>query len=94
LLAGNAESTFDIEVGIYDPEAKKFLASAMNRHLTLPNGRTGKLEYASLTFETREEHLSRPLYIFFRALNFTDDDGEGHKAMDGCLALFLEAEFR
>ena len=66
----------------------------MNRHLTLPGGRTAKLEYAAVTFEATEDHLSRPLYVFFRALNFTDDDGEGHKAADGCLALFLEAEFR
>lgn len=94
LLAGEAEAAFDLELGVYDPEAQKFIASAMNRHLTLPGGRTAKLEYAALTFEATQDHLSRPLYVFFRALNFTDDDGEGHKAADGCLALFLEAEFR
>jgi hypothetical protein len=37
--------------------------------------------------------LHRPLYVFFRALNFTDD-GASQKASEGCLALFIEAEFR
>lgn len=94
LLAGEAEAPFDLEIGIYDAEAQKFIASSMNRHLTLPGGRKAKLEYAALTFEAKSEHLSKPLYIFFRALNFTDDDGAGHEAADGCLALYLEAEFR
>ena len=94
MMAGEGEAAFDLEIGIYDPEAQKFLETAMNRHLTLPNSRTAKLEYASLSFEVTQEHVSRPLYVFFRALNFTDDDGEGHAAMDGCLALYLEVEFR
>jgi len=32
------------------------------------------------------------LYIFFRALNFTDD-GSGHEANEGCLSLYMEIEF-
>jgi len=65
----------------------------MNRHLELPGGRPAKLEYAALSLEVTKEHLSNPLYIFFRALNFTDD-GQGHKAAEGCLAIYMEAEFR
>lgn len=38
LLAGDAEAPFDLEVGVYDPQEQKFVASAMNRHLTLPRG--------------------------------------------------------
>jgi hypothetical protein len=94
LLAGDAEAPFDLEVGVYDPQKQKFVASAMNRHLTLPRGQAAKLEYAALTFEATQDHLSRPLYIFFRALNFTDDEGAGHKAAEGCLSLYIEAEFR
>lgn len=37
--------------------------------------------------------MGKPLYIFFRALNFTDDDDRSHKSSEGCLALYLEAEF-
>jgi hypothetical protein len=65
----------------------------MNRHLELPRGIEAKLEYAALSFEVTKDHLADPLYIFFRALNFTDD-GAGHKAAEGCLALYMEAEFR
>jgi len=65
----------------------------MNRHLELPGGKQAKLEYAALSFEVKKEHLSNPLYVFFRALNFTDD-GEAHKAAEGCLAIYMEAEFR
>lgn len=65
----------------------------MNRHLELPGGSEAKLEYAALSFEVTKEHLSDPLYVFFRALNFTDA-GDGHKAAEGCLALYMEAEFR
>lgn len=82
-----------MEIGIYDPKGEKFLASSMNRHLELPRGIEVKLEYAALSFEVTKDHLADPLYIFFRALNFTDD-GAGHKAAEGCLALYMEAEFR
>jgi len=41
-----------------------------------------------------KEHLEKPLYIFFRALNFTDEDGAGHKDREGCLALYIELEFK
>jgi hypothetical protein len=93
LLGGDAEAPFDLEIGIYDPRGEKFLASSMNRHLELPRGIEAKLEYAALSFEVTKDHLADPLYIFFRALNFTDD-GAGHKAAEGCLALYMEAEFR
>jgi hypothetical protein len=64
----------------------------MNRHLELPRGNRMKMEYASLSFEVKEEHLWKPLYIFFRALNFTEDlNGDN---TEGCLALYLEIEFR
>lgn len=92
-LAGDAEAPFDVEVGIYDPATQRFLASGMNRHLILPSGSQVKLEYATLSFEVSNEHLHKPLYVFFRALNFTDD-GSGHHGREGCLALYLEAEFR
>ena len=65
----------------------------MNRHLILPSGSSAKLEYAALTFELEEEHVQKPLYVFFRALNFTDD-GSGHQGREGCLALYLEVEFQ
>jgi len=65
----------------------------MNAHLRLSSGTPVKLEHASLSLEVLEEHLSKSLYIFFRALNFTDD-GSGHKAGEGCLTLYLEAEYR
>lgn len=65
----------------------------MNHHLRLASGTPAKLEHASLTFEITDEHLEKPHYIFFRALNFTDD-GTSHKASEGCLTLYLEAEFR
>jgi len=64
----------------------------MNRHLVLSGGRPAKLEYTSLAFEVGHEHLDGPLYVFFRALNYTDND-EAHRATEGCLALFIEAEF-
>ena len=65
----------------------------MNTHLEFAGGRHAKLEYAAMSFEVTSEHLSTPLYVFFRALNFTDD-GKAHKASEGCLALYVEAEFR
>lgn len=65
----------------------------MNTHLRLASGTPVKLEYASLAFHIQEHHLNKNMYIFFRALNFTDD-GTGHKANEGCLTLYLEAEFR
>lgn len=92
-LAGTAEAPFDIEIGIYDAEAQRFLASGMNHHLILPSGSEAKLERAALSFEVRQEHLGRPLYVFFRALNFTDE-GTNQGEREGCLALYLEAEFK
>jgi len=95
LLAGEAEATFDLEVGVYDPVDQKFVAAAMNRHLELSGGRPAKLEYAAVTFEVTKDLVEKghPVYVFFRALNFSDD-GTGHKAAEGCLTLFIEAEFR
>jgi hypothetical protein len=92
LTSAGYDGAFDIEVGLYDPESEKFVASAMNRHLELPRGNRLKMEYASLSFEVKEEHLYKPLYVFFRALNFTEDL-DGPKT-EGCLALYLEVEFR
>jgi hypothetical protein len=46
----------------------------MNRHLILPSGTEAKLEYAAISFEVRPERAHKPLYVFFRALNFTDDN--------------------
>ena len=34
------------------------------------------------------------MFIFVRALNFTDEDGSGHRSSDGCLALYFEMEYR
>jgi hypothetical protein len=82
-----------LEIGVYDPSERKFVQSSMNSHLRLGSGTPAKLEHASLSFEVEEEHLKKPLYIFFRALNFSDD-GSGHRASEGCLTLFLEAEYR
>ena len=65
----------------------------MNRHLTLSGERHIKQEYAQVHFQVESQMLHKPLYVFFRALNFTDD-GAGHKASEGCLALYIEAEFR
>jgi len=93
VFAGAAEAAFDLEIGVYDPAEQRFLKSSMNSHLRLGSGTPAKLEQASLYFEVEEEHLKKPLYIFFRALNFTDD-GTGHRANEGCLTLFLEAEYR
>jgi len=92
-INGEPEAPFDLEVGVYDPSEQKFLSSGMNRHLSLSGDRHIKLEYAQVHFEVGTQHLNRPLYVFFRALNFTDD-GAGHRASEGCLALFIEAEFR
>ena len=92
LVSAGYDGAFDLEVGLYDPAAEKFVASAMNRHLELPRGNRLKMEYAALSFEVKEEHLWKPLYIFFRALNFTEDFDGDHT--EGCLALYLEIEFR
>lgn len=91
--AGDAEAPFDIEIGIYDPRAGRFLASSMNRHLTLPSGSHVKLEHAQLSFEVTQEHAGNPLYVFFRALNFSDN-GASHREREGCLALYMEIEFK
>jgi hypothetical protein len=90
---GPAEAAFDLELGIYDAHKKSFIQSSMNSHLRLSSGTPAKLEYTSLSFQVHEEHLDKSLYIFFRALNFTDD-GTSHKAAEGCLSLYMEAEFR
>lgn len=90
---GPAEAAFDMEIGVYDPHKRSFIQSSMNSHMRLSSGTPAKLEYASLSFLVKEEHLEKPLYIFFRALNFTDD-GTGHKANEGCLTLYMEAEFK
>ena len=82
-----------MEIGVYDPSERRFVQSSMNSHLRLGSGTPAKLEHASLSFEVEEEHLKKSLYIFFRALNFSDD-GSGHRAGEGCLTLFLEAEYR
>ena len=85
---GPAEAAFDMEIGVYDPHKRSFIQSSMNSHMRLSSGTPAKLEYASLSFLVKEEHLEKPLYIFFRALNFTDD-GTGHKANEGCLTLYM-----
>lgn len=90
-IHGGVDTNFDLEIGLYDPEAQKFLKSDMNRHLEVRNQQF-KLEYSSLSFEITEDLESKPLYIFFRALNFTDN-GAG-TVKEGCLSLYLEAEFR
>lgn len=43
----------------------------MNRHMLLPSGTGAKLEYAALSFDVADDHIDKPLYVFFRALNFT-----------------------
>jgi hypothetical protein len=66
----------------------------MNSHYRLPAGDTLKMEHATLSYEVPESLVGHNLYIFFRALNFTDEEGANHRASDGCLALFLEIEYR
>jgi len=84
-----------MEIGIYDPEHKKFLASSMNSHFRVPGSGTAvKLEHAYLNFRLTDEHLNRPHYVFFRALNFTESATEGQKEDSGCLSMYIEAEFR
>lgn len=51
-----------------------------------------KLEHAYLNVDIEQSNLDAPLYIFFRALNFSDD-GEGHESSEGCLSLYMEIEF-
>jgi len=72
-LAGETDTAFDIEIGIYDPLKKKFIKSSMNRHLLLSGGRPAKLEYAHLTLDIDHGYAERPLFVFFRALNFSDE---------------------
>lgn len=57
LLGGDAETSFDLEVGIYDPVTKMFVKSSMNRHLELPGGQPAKLEYAAVSFEVKQDHV-------------------------------------
>jgi hypothetical protein len=45
-MSGQGDEVFDLEIGIYDPESKKFLESGMNRKMILPGNRPVKLEYA------------------------------------------------
>jgi len=66
----------------------------MNSHYRLPNGRELKMEHATLSYEVPRALLDKDLYVFVRALNFTDEDGINHKSSDGCLALFMEIEYR
>lgn len=66
----------------------------MNSHYRLPAGTTIKMEHATLSYEVPESLVGKNLYVFFRALNFTDEDGANHRKSDGCLALFMEIEFR
>lgn len=66
----------------------------MNSHYRLPAGRTIKMEHATLSYEVPEGLVGQNLYVFVRALNFTDEDGANHINSDGCLALFMEIEYR
>ena len=50
LHTGPAEAAFDLEIVIYNPKAKKFIASSMNTHLRLSRGLPAKLEHAFLNF--------------------------------------------
>ena len=88
------EPSYDIEIGIYDAQSRKFVAQGMNAHYRLPNKKTLKLEQASVSYEITQQHIDEPMYIFVRALNFTDEDGSGHRSSDGCLALYFEIEYR
>lgn len=56
----------------------------------MSGGRPAKLEYASLSFDVEQDHVDRPLYFFFRTLNFTED---GQSQTEGCISLYMEAEF-
>lgn len=64
------------------------METAMNRHLLLSNNLPVKLEYASLTYQVEERDVGKSFYVFFRALNFTEEQGN-----EGCSTLFIEAEF-
>ena len=66
----------------------------MNSHYRLPAGRTLKMEHATLSYEVPPKQVGKNMYVFVRALNFTDEDGANHESSDGCLALFMEIEFR
>lgn len=66
----------------------------MNSHFRLPSSDSPiKLEHAFLNFEINQEMINKPLYVFFRALNFSSEEKTISKE-EGCLSLFIEAEFR
>ena len=93
-LHGDDQTPFDIELGLYEPASRRFLAQSMNRHLTTPQGTKVKLENAALSLTIESQYIGKPLYVFFRALNFTDTEGESHRDKAGCLTLYIESEFR
>ena len=45
------DETFDIEIGVYDPQSNKFLATSINQHLDFKDNKqllNGKLDYSWL----------------------------------------------
>jgi hypothetical protein len=67
------DEIFDLEIGLYDITKEKFVATGMNHHLGLElPGVSGKLEYASLTYNIPYDSVNKSFIIMFRALNFTN----------------------
>lgn len=67
----------------------------MNSHYRLASGKALKLEHAALSYQVQRDQVEEPLYIFFRAVNFTDaETGAPSSDSKGCLSLFMEIEFR
>lgn len=83
------DEVFDIEIGLYDVSKERFVATSMNQHLPLEiGGVSGKLEYASLTYNIPYDSVNKPFILMFRALNFTNVN-EGA----ACEAVYIELEY-
>jgi len=68
------DESFDIEIGLYDPQTDTFLASAMNHKLDVRDPKSlkgGKLNYAWMHYYIDNQFIGKHLYLTFRAVNFT-----------------------
>jgi hypothetical protein len=69
------DNSFDLELGIYDPTNKKFIATSVNAVIDFEGhkikGIDGKLDFSVLQWEVKPEMVGKEVKIMFRALNFT-----------------------